>query len=84
MFTRPHRLLLALPLALALGCTADQGDDSAETEEIDGDEPIEDWKVLRPEERKSVPEDQWIWRWVKMSKSMGNVITPDEIAVPGV
>lgn len=42
--------------------------------------PIEDWKVLRPEERATVPEEQWIWRWVKMSKSMGNVVTPDEAA----
>ncbi len=51
-----------------------------ETGETDGGEPIENWKVLRPEERAEVPEEQWIWRWVKMSKSMGNVVTPDEIA----
>ena len=46
----------------------------------DGDTPIEDWKVLRPEERDSLPQDEWIWRWVKMSKSYGNVVTPDEAA----
>jgi leucyl-tRNA synthetase len=48
--------------------------------EDSGEELTEDWKVLRPEERSSIPEDQWVWRWVKMSKSYGNVITPDEIA----
>jgi leucyl-tRNA synthetase len=36
--------------------------------------------VLKPEERQTIPQDQWVWRWVKMSKSMGNVVTPDEIA----
>jgi leucyl-tRNA synthetase len=46
----------------------------------DKDASIEDWKVLRPEERGSIPKEQWIWRWVKMSKSYGNVVTPDEAA----
>jgi len=46
----------------------------------DGEAVIEDWKVLRPEERVSLPEEQWVWRWVKMSKSYGNVVTPDEVA----
>jgi len=53
-----------------------RSDDACEEEET----PIEDWKVLRPEERASIPEDQWVWRWVKMSKSYGNVVTPDEAA----
>ena len=44
------------------------------------DLPIENWKVLRLDERVSIPAEQWVWRWVKMSKSYGNVITPDEIA----
>jgi leucyl-tRNA synthetase len=48
--------------------------------EGDDDAPIEDWKVLRPEERDTIPEDEWLWRWVKMSKSYGNVVTPDEAA----
>jgi leucyl-tRNA synthetase len=50
-----------------------------EQEETDG-EPIEDWKVLRPEELPSFPKDQIIYRWVKMSKSLRNVVTPDETA----
>jgi leucyl-tRNA synthetase len=30
------------------------------------------------EEAKALPEDQLIWRWARMSKSKGNVVTPDE------
>jgi leucyl-tRNA synthetase len=51
-----------------------------EAGEADTGEPIEDWKVLKPEERAAVPEEQWVWRWVKMSKSLRNVVTPDEMA----
>jgi len=47
---------------------------------VNGEAIIEDWKVLRSEERASLPREQWVWRWVKMSKSSGNVITPDEVA----
>ncbi|HSV74950.1 MAG TPA: leucine--tRNA ligase [Chthonomonadales bacterium] len=46
----------------------------------DGGEGIVDWIVLRPDERESCPPDQVVFRWVKMSKSKGNVVTPDEIA----
>ncbi len=45
-----------------------------------GQELIDNWKELKPEERLTIPEDQWVWRWIKMSKSKGNVVTPDEIA----
>jgi leucyl-tRNA synthetase len=44
------------------------------------DVPGEDWKVLRPEERESISADEWVWRWMKMSKSYGNVVTPDAMA----
>jgi leucyl-tRNA synthetase len=49
-------------------------------DENEADEPIEDWKVLSPDERMTVPESAWVWRWTKMSKSKGNVVTPDEMA----
>ena len=52
--------------------------ENAEGEETD--EQIEDWKVIKPEERSLYPDDQVIWRWVKMSKSSGNVVTPNEMA----
>ncbi len=48
--------------------------------EDEGDEPLEDWKVLKPEEKATIPESEWVWRWVKMSKNKGNVVTPDEMA----
>ncbi len=59
-----------------------RAEDRAQTpgEEEAAGEPIEDWKVLLPEERAIVPESEWVWRWVKMSKSMRNVVTPDEMA----
>jgi leucyl-tRNA synthetase len=44
------------------------------------DERVIDWILLRPEERATFPEDQIVWRWVRMSKSKGNVVTPDEVA----
>lgn len=52
----------------------------AEQQEMETDEPIEDWKVLRPDEWDSVPESDRVYRWVKMSKSSYNVVTPDEMA----
>jgi leucyl-tRNA synthetase len=50
------------------------------TGEEDDDEPIEDWKALRPEEVDAYPADRIEYRWAKMSKSKGNVVTPDEVA----
>jgi leucyl-tRNA synthetase len=48
--------------------------------ESDGDsESVVDWIVLKPEERANFPEDQIVWRWVRMSKSKGNVVSPDDI-----
>lgn len=49
-------------------------------EEAATDEPIQNWKVLKPEERETIPPEKWVWRWVRMSKSKGNVVTPDEMA----
>jgi len=48
--------------------------------EADSEDPLEDWKVLLPEEQATVPESLWVWRWTKMSKSKRNVVTPDEMA----
>jgi len=46
-----------------------------EGERIDvGEEGI----LVSFEEAKTLPEDQLIWRWARMSKSKGNVVTPDE------
>jgi leucyl-tRNA synthetase len=74
---RNQGMLLAWTPGRAVG--ADKTANAVSDEE-DADGPIENWKVLRPEERKTIPEDQWVYRWIKMSKSKGNVVTPDEIA----
>jgi len=39
----------------------------------------EDGILVSFEEAKSIPEDQLSWKWVRMSKSKGNVVTPDEM-----
>jgi leucyl-tRNA synthetase len=48
--------------------------------ESDGTESIVDWIVLKSDEREKFPKDEIVWRWARMSKSKGNVVTPDEIA----
>jgi leucyl-tRNA synthetase len=54
---------------------------SAEEESAeDAGEKIEDWVPLKPEEKGNYPEDKTVYRWVKMSKSLYNVVTPDEAA----
>ncbi len=45
----------------------------------DGGEKIVDWIVLKHDERDHIPADQVVWRWARMSKSKGNVVTPDEM-----
>jgi leucyl-tRNA synthetase len=44
------------------------------------DEKIIDWIVLKHDEREQFPADQIVWRWTRMSKSKGNVVTPDDMA----
>ncbi len=39
----------------------------------------EDGILVSFDEAKNLPEDQVIWRWARMSKSKGNVVTPDEM-----
>lgn len=38
----------------------------------------EDGVLVSFEEAKAMPEDELMWRWARMSKSKGNVVTPDE------
>jgi leucyl-tRNA synthetase len=38
----------------------------------------EDGVLVSFEEAKAMPEDDLTWKWVRMSKSKGNVVTPDE------
>ncbi len=52
------------------------GDEDAE----DGDEKIDDWKAIKPENLEKFSDTEIVYRWAKMSKSAGNVVTPDEAA----
>jgi leucyl-tRNA synthetase len=71
-------------LAYTAGRKVTGDDASGDGEDVESDEPtdelIEDWKVLRPDERDATPESERVYRWVKMSKSSYNVVTPDEMA----
>jgi len=42
-------------------------------------EKIIDWVVLKHDELEKYPADQVVWRWARMSKSKGNVVTPDDM-----
>ena len=48
--------------------------------EEDGAEKIDDWKAIKPEDLGTFSDAEIIYRWAKMSKSAGNVVTPDEAA----
>jgi len=63
-------------LAYTPGRKPSAGDDGEEG----GDEKIEDWVAVKPDDLSKYPSDEIIYRWAKMSKSAGNVVTPDEAA----
>ncbi|OGS07920.1 MAG: leucine--tRNA ligase [Elusimicrobia bacterium RIFOXYA12_FULL_51_18] len=42
-------------------------------------EGLVDWILLKDEEKNTIPEDQIVWRWARMSKSKGNTVSPDDI-----
>ena len=42
-------------------------------------EQIIDWIVLRPEEVAVTPSEEIVYRWARMSKSKGNVVTPESM-----
>ena len=44
------------------------------------DEKIDDWKAIKPEDLPKFSESDIVYRWAKMSKSAGNIVTPDEAA----
>ncbi|MDE2126941.1 MAG: leucine--tRNA ligase [Armatimonadetes bacterium] len=61
------------------------GREVVQAEEVEGDEGdagelIEDWKPLKPDELATFPPEKVQYRWVKMSKSLFNVVTPDAMA----
>ncbi len=44
------------------------------------DEKIDDWVPVKPEDLGKYAASDIVYRWAKMSKSAGNVVTPDEAA----
>jgi len=48
-------------------------------QEGENSEKIIDWVVLKHDELEKYPADQVVWRWARMSKSKGNVVTPDDM-----
>ena len=53
---------------------------AGEEGEDEGEEKIEDWKAVKPEDLARFDPSEITYRWAKMSKSAGNVVTPDEAA----
>jgi leucyl-tRNA synthetase len=51
---------------------------SEEDAEEGEDEKIDDWKAIKPEDLSKFNASEVVYRWAKMSKSAGNVVTPDE------
>jgi leucyl-tRNA synthetase len=63
-------------LAYTPGYKPQPGDEGGE----DVEDTVIDWKAIKPEDlSKHAPEDI-VYRWAKMSKSAGNVVTPDDAA----
>ncbi len=79
-FDEPFQKLRNQGMLLAHTAGREVKAENEEGNEEEAEDLLENWKILKPEEKLTIPEDQWIWRWVKMSKSKGNVVTPDEMA----
>ena len=75
-FEEPFRILRnqGSLLALTPGRRPRPQEESGE-----GGEKIVDWIVLKHDERECCPADEVVWRWARMSKSKGNVVTPDDM-----
>ncbi|MCX8053437.1 MAG: leucine--tRNA ligase [Armatimonadetes bacterium] len=79
-FVEPFAKLMNQGMVLAY--TPHRTMEAGETldEEADEDETERDLIALTPEEAEKLPSDKIIWKWVKMSKSKRNVVTPDAMA----
>jgi leucyl-tRNA synthetase len=80
-FTEPFAKLMNQGMVLA--CTPHrrmEAGEAVDTEEADEDTESRDLIPLFPEEAEKLPKDKIIWKFVKMSKSKRNVVTPDAMA----
>ena len=73
-FTRLRNQGMMLAYTPGRKPSAEEGSDD------EGDEKIEDWKAVKPEDLARFDPSEITYRWAKMSKSAGNVVTPDEAA----
>jgi len=84
-FDEPYRRYRnqGMMLAYTPGRSTLAGENAGETEggdEKTADEKIDDWKAIKPEDLPRFDPSEIVYRWAKMSKSSGNVVTPDEAA----
>ncbi len=80
-FVEPFKKLMNQGMLLA--CTPHrriEAGESVETEGDDNDAESRDLIPLLPEEAEKLPPEKIIWKYVKMSKSKRNVVTPDAMA----
>ena len=79
-FDEPYRRYRnqGMMLAYTPGRNTLTGEDAGETDSTD--EKIDDWMAVKPEDLPRFDPSEIVYRWAKMSKSSGNVVTPDEAA----
>ena len=65
---------------MMLAYTPGRKPSAGEEGDTESDEKIEDWKAVKPEDLARFDSTEITYRWAKMSKSAGNVVTPDEAA----
>jgi len=65
---------------MMLAYTPGRKPSAGEGDEEGGDEKIEDWVAVKPDDLARFDPSEITYRWAKMSKSAGNVVTPDEAA----
>jgi len=65
---------------MMLAWTPGRKPSAGEEGEDEAEEKIEDWKAVKPEDLARFDPSEISYRWAKMSKSAGNVVTPDEAA----
>ena len=65
---------------MMLAYTPGRKPSAGEEGEEETEEKIEDWKAVKPEDLARFDPSEISYRWAKMSKSAGNVVTPDEAA----
>ena len=79
-FTEPFAKLMNQGMVLA--CTPHRTMEAGESVDSEGDDDEGDRDLipLFPEEAEKLPPEKIVWKYVKMSKSKRNVVTPDAMA----